>query len=222
MGGGWSLCMSTKQIYISLQIKNTIYLLLSLLCLVSCDKNNDLGESCNYEENPLGVDIQSNTVIPLHSRNFWVYTDSLWQEGIFEGEKSSLIKIEKVYDLDGRKSMKFSQIIPQLTLRNDTLYSTRLTPEPTFPNCYEILHPMFFSPTGIVQVDDDPFAKFVYRSSNPVETPVGTFSDNIVYEEEDTFEVIVNEEVGIIKMSFFVTYSNNQKNKKKDINTERF
>jgi hypothetical protein len=194
-------------------------LLLGIVFLISCEKDKGLGKVCNYQEIPFDIDIQSNAIIPLHSQNFWVYSDSLWEvsTGNFESEKSTLLKIDKVYDLDGLKSIKFSSIIPQLTLRNDTLFSTILTPEQSSANCFKLLYPMFFSTIDSIEVDDEPSDKFVYRDITPVETSIGTYSDNIIYNEENLFEVIINEEIGIIKISFFIPNGNKPSQKRRTL-----
>jgi hypothetical protein len=194
-----------------------ILLLIGIIIFISCSNNDSLEKTCNYDEYINNIDIPSNAIIPLNSQNFWVYADSLWENGIFQNEKSTLLIIDKIFDLDGLKSIKFSSIIPQLTLRNDTLFSTSLTPEQSSANCYELLYPMFFSTSDSVHVDDDPSNKFVYRSISPIETPTGIYYNNIIYNEEGVFEIIVNEQVGIIKISFFVYNENSEKQKRRTL-----
>ena len=196
-------------------MKNIIFVLICFVGFISCDKNVDLGKSCNYEEMPLGISSQANTIIPLHSQNFWVYSDSLFNDGVFESEKSTLLKIEEVYDLDGLESVRFSSLIPQLTVRNDTLFSTALTPQPDAPNCYELISPMFFSTTDSIQVGDGFSNAFVYSSAEEVITPSGIYTDNIIYKSGDAYEVIVNPEIGIIQISFFLFGENNQRIKRR-------
>jgi hypothetical protein len=203
-------------------MKKAIYLFISLLIFISCEKNENLRKTCKYEEIPFDINIQSNSIIPLNSQNFWVYSDSLWEDGIFQNERSTLLKIDKAYELDGLKSLEFSSIIPQLTLRNDTLFSTIFTPEETSLNCYELLYPMFFSTEDTIQVNNAQSDKFVYRSSDAIETIIGTYSNNIIYKEEDIFEVIINEQIGIIKIYFFIFNANNQKIKRRTLTLKDF
>ncbi len=197
-------------------MKKLFYLIIAILSIISCE-NNDVGKTCNYDVYPIDVDIQSNAIIPLHTQNFWVYNDSLWENGVFQDVKSTLLVIDEVMDLEGIKSMSFSTIIPRLTLRNDTLFSTKLTPDPSFPECYELLYPMFFSTTDTIQVDEEPSTKIVYRSTIPIETSLGIYSDNVVYKDGDVFEVVIYEQLGIIKMSFFALDGNNQPIKRRTL-----
>lgn len=186
------------------------------------DSESDLEIACSYKELPTATAINSNALIPLHRENFWVYSDSLWENGVFQSEKSTLLTIEKVYELDGLKSIQFSSILPQLTLKNDTLFSTQLTPAQNSPNCYQLLYPMFFETTDTVQVDRMPSRKFVFKSTAAIQTTVGTFSDNIILKEEEVFEIATNKQVGIVKISFFAFNSTNQKIKRRTLTLKDF
>ena len=194
-------------------MKQLTLILITIITLVSCGKDEPISKDCGLIENPLNFNSES-TIIPLNSQNFWVYTDSLWENGNFKSEKSTLLKIETVYDLEGMTALEFTSILPLLTIKGDTLFSTRYTPEQALPNCFELYYPMFFATTDTVQVDNNPSNKFVFRSTIPVTTPTGVYSDNIVFSEEGYFEVIVNEQVGIIKISFYVNEGINKQKRR--------
>lgn len=197
------------------KLKNGIYLILVLLSLISCEKDENPPVSCNYQETPIDLST-ANTIIPLHSQNFWVYSDSVFENGVFGLEKSTLLTIDKTYDLAGLKSLQFSSLLPRLTIRNDTMFSTEITPLESAPNCFELVYPMFFSTQDSIQVDGYPRSnKYVYRSPNEIETLVGIFTNNIIYGEEGFFEVAINEAVGIVKISFFINDINGVKIKRR-------
>jgi hypothetical protein len=175
---------------------------------LSCSKEEPTGKDCQLTDLQ-NFGSQENTIIPLHSQNFWMYSDSLWEVGTgnFESEKSTLITIEEIYDLDGMTAVNFSSILPLLTIKGDSLFSTLLTPGPSSTTCFDLLFPMFFATVDTVQVDTEPSPKIIFRSTAPITTPTGVYTNNIVYRESDFYEVIINEEVGIVKIYFFINTS---------------
>lgn len=180
-----------------------ICLLLVIAALYSCTKEETEEEACSYPELP-GIANSTNTIIPIHSENFWIYADSLWDNGVFQRVESTLLNIDKVYELDGKKAVKFSSLLSVLLIKGDTLFSTELTPSPSAPNCYEIYYPKFFNTQDSLVVQEGLVDKVLYKSSAPVNTPVGTYSDNIIFSEGDYFRIVCNPQVGIVKISFFV------------------
>ena len=189
-------------------MKRILVILTACIGLYSCKKEEEpQGKVCEYN-GYTRIDSTISTLIPLHSSNFWIYEDSLWIDGNLDTEKSSLMIIEQVYDLNGMKAVQFTPIfpLPMLAAKDDTLFAIKFTPEQTEPNCYELTYPMFFATEDTTYIDSVPYNQMlIYRSTIPVVTSSGTFSDNIVYQLEDFYEIVINEQVGIIKASIAVT-----------------
>lgn len=154
----------------------------------------------------------ANTIIPIDTRNFWVYEDSIWSVdgSTLDTVKSALIKIETVYDLhDGNHSLHFSSLIPPLTVGGDTLYSNESTWESTEPDCYK-LRPKFFDVKDTVWIPGTA-NNYVYLSQDTVRTKVGDFTNNIVCMDGNVFEYIIHKDVGIIKISYSADLSSKKR-----------
>lgn len=188
--------------------------LIVTIVISSCSKTDGPEESCSYPEDFETI-VPSNKVFPLHRNNFWVYEDSLWSPDSLVKVKSTLLSIDKVYSLDNSlQTLNFSSILPPLTLKNDTLYSTLLYPNIAEGSCYELIHPMYFETTDTVIIDNDPSIKKVYPYPSSVTTPVGVFTNNMVYNEADLLEIIWNKNVGILKISFLIPEGNGKRKRR--------
>lgn len=198
--------MTTK--HTTLMFKPYFFLCALTIVLFSCDKEGDdtPQKVCDRTE-LFGIADTSNTLIPLNSQNFWVYTDSLWSNGVLESERSTLLTLDKVYDLAGNVAVQHSSILPLLMLRGDTLVSAAITPTIDAPNCYETYFPMLFKTEDSVLVSSTNTLKYVYPSTSVVKTEVGDFSNNMVYNDGGFYELVLNEQVGIIKISFYITFN---------------
>jgi hypothetical protein len=191
-------------------------LIIILVIFNSCKKDKSISGSCSHIKLP-NINNTTFELIPINNQNFWIYTDSTWDKGTFISEKSTLLKIENIYDLGGITAIQFTSILPLLSIQGDTLYSTEIT-STTYPNCYKLHYPMFFNTNDSIQVDTDPSNKYVYKSTSPIVTPVGVFSDNIVYNEANSFEIISHRNIGIIKISFFIDHQKRRTLTLKDYN----
>ena len=220
MAKNWTLKLSFKTFKAASKISNMKKLFFPVsfsLLLISCSEEEPISEACAFPEVDRSANLNFSAIIPIVGSESWTYTDSLWENGIFQAAEETNLEITKVYQLGNLAAIEFSSILPLLSIRNDTMYATRLNPGPKENACYELLYPMFFKASDSVQVDDDPSDKYVYPINEIINTPIGNFSQNVVYREADIFEVILNENAGVLRISFFVYNADGLRQKRRSL-----
>ena len=202
------------------------FMTIMIVVFTSCqDCEDDIVPLCNYQQLGFYSDTASESMIPINTKNFWVYSDSSWNEsGEFDSDRSTLIQFERIYDLGEVKVFVFSAILPPLALKSDTLFNFQFTPEIQSENCYDLLSPYLFQAKDLIVIEDSSSLaeKVIFPSSDLLTTPAGDFSNNIIYQDGDFFEIIANKEVGILKISFFILDENNQKKKRRILTLTEF
>lgn len=188
------------------------------LCFIcwSCDADDEATKRCDFQELP-GINDPAPTVIPLNSQNFWVYADSVWENGSFVEEKSTLLIIDKVYDFNGKRAIRFSTILPLFTIREDMLVSSQFTPGPETDDCYQELFPMLFATEDTVVVEQTPVIKQVYKNTAPVSTLSGSFLPTYTYSEGEVFEITTFPELGVVFIGFYTFDANGSRRKSRTL-----
>lgn len=175
---------------------------LLVIVILGCSKESKQIKTCDYD-NILGSGLEwggsANAPIPLHSLNFWTFLDSNFTvNGNFDKVKSTLIQIDLVYRYGNNYIVGFTEYIPRMLVKNDTLFGVESTPGPSDPECFKIHEPILFATKDTIQINQE--LKFFY-STEAVKTGAGTFSGNLVLQVADYFEYIFNKEVGILKIT---------------------
>lgn len=177
---------------------NTLILIL-LISAASCKKSEN-SKTCNYQPATTGdFKNPTNTIIPINTQNFWLYTDSSLQNGSMIPNKDFLLTVDDVYKVGSYNSVSFNQFLPQLTIVGDSLFSTILTPESSKPACYE-LHKYLFNVTDTAVLSSNDVTTLLYSSKDTCHTNAGNFAGNIVYTSGNSFRMTINAKVGILKI----------------------
>lgn len=218
------LLAKTSEFIVRIWDKKIAYLevIFTLIILGSCSKEADpIFLGCKYSE-VSNLDDVVNSPIPIAVNNEWTYVDTVWtnREPEYIGEIT--VSIDKIYNLDGNPTVQFNHLLPLITLKNDTLFSTLLTPEQQQPNCYRFTYPMFFNTQDSIIVDQIPSVKYVYPSHLLVKTPSGNYSNNIIFNENNVVLITVNEAVGIIKYKLYTSDSYGQRVLRRSLTLKSF
>lgn len=182
-----------------------LFTLLLLPSLWACTPDIQEEKDCQYSE-WLGPGVawssQANPPIPLHSLNWWTYTDSTFREGSLDTVQSKLYYIDGVHQLGDFQAFQFNDFFPMMTVRNDTIFYANWIRDYDVPECYEITIPFLFSTTDSVELEN---GDLIYFSKDLVHTPAGTFANNIIRSSNDGGIITVfNEAVGIIKQEIIL------------------
>jgi hypothetical protein len=177
-------------------------LVLLVTVIVACGKESKEFKNCDYD-NILGGGLEwsgsGNEPFPLHSLNFWTFSDSVFStDGVLDTVKTTLIQIDLVYRYGNNYVIGFTEMLPQMLVRNDTLFGVQSTPRSSAPACFEIYDPILFATKDTVQINQQ---NRIFFSTETVKTGAGTFSGNLVLQVSDYWEYIFNEQVGILKIT---------------------
>ncbi len=96
-------------------------------------------------------------------------------------------------------------MIPPVSSRGDTLFGTLWAS--SNPDCVKLTP--WFIPVELgdtIQLTDTKGERFLYRSIENIITPIGTFSDNIIYNSFNSIEMIIHESVGVIQLSMYLHF----------------
>jgi hypothetical protein len=171
-----------------------------LFIAASCNKSGDPAKSCSYGALTINdFKNTTNTIIPINSKNSWIYTDTNNNNGNTVVNPDFLLKMDKVFNVEGHYSVSFNQFLPQLTIIGDSLFSTLETPESFKPRCYQ-LYRYLFPVTDTVKINDAEIQTMLYPSTDTCFTPAGNFPNNIVYRSDSNFRMIIHPGVGILKI----------------------
>jgi hypothetical protein len=180
-------------------LKINTFILILLIIAASC-KKSESAKTCNYQPVTTGdFKNTTNTIIPINTKNFWLYTDSSLQNGSMIPNKDFSLRVENVYKIGNYHSVSFNQFLPQLTIVGDSLFSTALTPESSKPACYE-LHKYLFNVTDTTVISSSDATTLLYSSKDTCHTNAGNFANNIVYSTGSSFRMTINAKVGILKI----------------------
>jgi len=171
-----------------------IPLLAGILLLSSCTKDGQ-PERCNVSYMPLDYSVAGNSLIPVNTQNFWLYTDSVFSTatGVFEKTKSTLINIEAVFKVGDITYFEFSELLPPMTLSGDTLLTITTKSD---GNCYD-LKKMLFPVTDTATIGA---MQILYPDNNEVVTPAGKFSGNIIYSDHDIQKMYFHPGIGLVRL----------------------
>lgn len=178
-------------------------ILLSAILLALCSCNKKKSESiCEARHMPFDYANESKTLIPINTRNFWTYTDSLFDPitGLLVQTSTTLIKIEDVYELNDMIYFDFSELWPGMTIIGDTLFYVIRNEEVGSSDCYRLKKSYFPLSSDTVQYGDNP-DEIAYRDTATVRTRAGDFSGNIVYEEGTARKTVFHSGIGMIRTS---------------------
>lgn len=174
--------------------------LLFIPFIFSCSEETASVKDCQYT-NWLASGLEwsgpSTSPFPIHSLNWWTYTDSTFRDGQVESVSSHLYFIESAYQLGDFQAFQFNDFYPMMTVQNDTVYYAEWIREHEIPGCYKITSPFLFNTTDSVELDN---GVHIYFSNDVVSTPAGDFSNNVIRSSQGgSIVTIFNEQVGIIK-----------------------
>lgn len=187
------------------------FLVLLMVVVLGCRPESEQYKTCNYD-NILGYGFEwggtANLPIPLHSLNFWTFSDSIYStDGFFDTVESKLIQIDHIYSFDSDNIIGFTEHLPHMLIKNDTLFGVEFTPDLSEPACFKIQDPILFATEDSVQINQH---LSLFYSSKTVKTGAGTFSGNLVLRVDDYMEYIFNKEVGILKIAKYGYNSNGE------------
>jgi|GEM_PF-2897570 hypothetical protein len=177
-------------------MKAFVYLSIPLLLLAACRKEPP-AVVCNSNYVSLDYSQQSGALIPINTRNFWTYTDSLFDPvtGAWSETRSTQINIKAVFELGGLTYFHFTEMLSPMTLIGDSLVAVDATPSGS--NCYTLGRKLF-PVTDTVQLENP--NQFLYPDTATVLTAAGSFANNIVYKEGNSFEMVFHPGTGLIKL----------------------
>jgi len=186
-----------------LKVKTIITGIVLLALIQACSKAPS-PKTCSYGQ-PLAGDFisQEQTLIPLNTRNFWVYDDSSSHNGsgMMLNTSNFMLYIKDVYKAEERYSLEFNQWIPRLTLFGDSLYSTLMTPEAEKPGCFEY-EPFLIRPQDTLYYHTATKTK-IYQASGVISTRKGPIDYDYIYEITGASRFYLNDRIGIIRMELF-------------------
>lgn len=170
-------------------------LFLPLLFLVACRQATPEPAGCRYAATGFDIDNNTATPIPIDSRNFWLYTDSVYNDttGAWTRVQDFLLTPRNVYQVGTYASVSFNQFLPQLTIVGDSLFASSYNSSAA--SCYD-LQPFLFPVSDTVAL---PGGSKLYPASAAVSTPAGTFSNNLEV-RNGSYRMVVHPGLGIVRI----------------------
>ncbi len=195
-----ALLLHGKEMPIFTLMKPCLFAFALLLAGTSCNKGGDPPKSCSYGALPVSdFKNTTNTIIPIASKNSWTYTDTNRTGGTTAVSPDFLLKVSQLFSVYGHSSVSFNQFLPQQTIIGDSLFSTLETPESSNPGCYQ-LYRYLFPVTDTVKVNDAEIETILYPSKDTCYTPAGNYPDNIIYQTDSNFRMVIHPGIGILKV----------------------
>lgn len=184
---------------------NNRILLLILIVIVfyGCTRSNTPQPRKCYQD-VTGFDLltDTNLVFPLGTRNFWIYDDSLRRNEDSTIElinNNFLITARKLYRIDDQhSSIIFNQYLPQLTLINDTIYTTILAEQVNDSECFDY-KPFLFRTATVAYLNPEKTI-LLYPASGTISTRLGNLQYHYIYENQGSLKYFLNTQLGIVRI----------------------
>lgn len=188
-------------------MKLRFFLLLPIVALISCHKEKPVTQ-CTTTQIPFDYSNPAKTLIPIDTRNFWTYTDSIFspQTGAFDSVTTTLIKIEDVYQNGSITYFDFTELLPPMTAIGDTLYSVQAQKDVDLTNCNTITK-LFYAVADTTQWGGQQ-NQIAYYDAATLKTPAGDFSGNVIFKDGPYVTYTFHKGEGLIKLSMYL--ANNQ------------
>ena len=205
-------------------LKTHYILLLAALWFFSCDKENAPEKPCTkLIENPAGRTYGCTDVIevsytgnycgfmPISDRTYWVYEDSIFEDGIFKMKRLDTLRFSKKYmtitdNIIWWEADKFLGLPSKLYANDSGIYKLeyRMFSSP----CVMDVKKEYYEPEQdftqyLTSFDDDAAIGRINKLHSPVTVPTGSFEQCISFEKfAPTYrsdKVIIKMGVGVIK-----------------------
>lgn len=170
----------------------------SAFLLYSCQKDKQPDTKCTVNHIPLDYQKQSNALIPVNTRNFWTYTDSIFNgnTGALDTVTATQINIEDVYQVDGLTYFDFTELLPAMTLVDDTLFTVATGAAGN--SCYTLKKKLF--PVKDTTEIGEAYSQKLYNDTATIHTAAGDFAGNTVYKDGDAMKMYFHAGAGLIRV----------------------
>lgn len=175
------------------------------MALFSCNKTEELSpEPCTgIEPTRLTGSFFVDGFFPLHSRYYWLYNDTLFdQAGNIESTTVRMLSAKEGYTHSFREAkspilVSFSSILPDLAFRNDSVFLTGTRHNLHSTKCVMLFGPLLFPTTDTIKLNN---ADTLMPFPQAVITPAGTFNNNFIVQSSSQ-TLLFSREIGLLHRS---------------------